>query len=524
MARIRIQISLATKCQILFGLAVVMLLVAALSVPWFRMQKLVEEGQREIARKLADAWVEDLIRFGQTPAAPKVGADDRSLRLTVIDHEAMDVYAESDPLVAEARRRFESESPAPTDVFRAALDKTGRPLYRYLRAVRQGDLESARVEETTSRVANPLRAMLLIELRAPWAGDQLFLNQLYLATAGGLAGVLAIAVFWFILTRIVLSPVRVLRETAEKVAEGDLNIRSDINTGDEFEQLSDTFNVMLIHLKEGRDQLTELNEQLDLKVGELAETNTSLHEANRLKGDFLASVSHELRTPLNSIIGFAEVLVDAIPAMSEDAEKRRRYAENILNSSRSLLQLITELLDLAKIEAGRVELHVDSMPVDEACENLLGLMRPQADRKQIELVLKLEKSLPVVRTDPGKFRQILFNFLSNAIKFTPEGGRVELGAARDDDRGVRIWVRDNGPGIPLEMHREVFEKFRQLDATHTREHGGAGLGLAISQELAKLLRGAIELDSDTGRGCLFTLWVPMDLEEPVDALMPDAEG
>jgi len=363
--------------------------------------------------------------------------------------------------------------------------------------------------------------VVVVAMSARWATTQVLLNRIYILIAGLLAGALAIVTFWLITTRIILSPVRVLRSTAEKVADGDLNIRSDINTGDEYEQLSDAFNSMLATLKASQEQLQSLNKQLDLKLGELAETNVSLYEANRLKTDFLANVSHELRTPLNSIIGFGEVLMDD----EQLDEKRRRYVQNIITSSRSLLVMINELLDLAKIEAGRVDLHVEPMVVADVCEALVNLIRPQAEPKRIELALNVAKDVPMVRTDAGKFQQVIFNFLSNAVKFTPEQGRVELGAKAVRDEageatGVRVWVADDGPGIAVEHHEVIFEKFRQLDEAHTKLHGGTGLGLAISKELARLLDGKIELDSDAGKGARFTLVLPLTLEEKSQPLMP----
>jgi len=190
--------------------------------------------------------------------------------------------------------------------------------------------------------------------------------------------------------------------------------------------------------------------------------------------------------------------------------------------------MITELLDLAKIEAGRIDLNIDSMAIDEVCESLVSLMRPQADPKGVLLELSVARHLPTVKTDPGKFQQIIFNFLSNAIKFSPSDGRVVLGAEAvrasgdAEPSGVRVWVRDEGPGIPIEHQSAIFEKFRQLDATHTREHGGTGLGLAISTELAKLLQGQIDLESDVGRGSTFSLQIPLVLQERAEPLMPES--
>lgn len=532
----RLRVSLANKCQLAFGAAVIVIVVAALSVPWLRMQALVNEGQREIARSLADAWLRDLVQLGGSFTPPdetgEPDAPERSLRIALVEEAGLDAAAARDSFVDDAVKEFYA-FPKQEDAFSTARDADGNRIYRYARAIRQDELDPARddfaADIPATQVANPLRAVLLIDLRAQWADDQVRLNRIWVAVAGGLASVLAIAVFWFILTRVILSPVRVLRDTAEKVTEGDLQIRADINTGDEFEQLSNTFNAMLTSMKIDQDKLRDLNKQLDLKLGELAESNVTLYEANRIKGDFLANVSHELRTPLNSIIGFAEVLAESLTNLGEDEAntKRVRYASNIHESSRSLLVMIEELLDLAKIEAGRVDLHIEKLSIADTCETLLNLIRPQAEKKQIKLELVTARDLPSVTTDPGKLQQIVFNFLSNAVKFTPVEGRIELGAAAaigtgGKPTGVRIWVTDSGPGIPREQHESVFDKFRQLDSTHTREHGGAGLGLAISRELATMLDAEITLDSDIDRGATFSLTIPHELREKKTPLMPDA--
>jgi two-component system sensor histidine kinase BarA len=331
----------------------------------------------------------------------------------------------------------------------------------------------------------------------------------FILTAGLLAGTLAIIVFYLNTTLLILQPVRVLQETAEKVSEGDLNIRSDINTGDEFQQLSETFNTMLTNLKATEDQLRAINQGLDLKLGQLAEANLALYESNRLKSEFLANVSHELRTPLNSILGFADLLRDATGAADT---KTARYANNILQSGKHLLDLINDLLDLAKIEAGKMQIRSEPLSLADLLEGLTNIIKPLAESKQLTLSADVAADVPIIQTDPGKLQQVLYNFLSNAIKFSPSGGRIELAAVREEDDHVRISVTDFGPGIPSDKQQLIFEKFRQIDASVTRTHGGTGLGLAISKELTSLLGGSIGVRSTPGQGATFWIRVPLRIE------------
>jgi signal transduction histidine kinase len=352
------------------------------------------------------------------------------------------------------------------------------------------------------------------------------LNRIVIVVSGMLGGTLAIVVFFLITNRLILQPVRVLRNTAEKVSKGDLNIRSAISTGDEFEQLSETFNRMLATLQASQAQLESTNRSLDTRVGELAQSNIDLYEANRLKSEFLTNVSHELRTPLNAIIGFAELLADN---QATKEPKLARYVDNVRTSAKQLLDLINDLLDLAKIEAGKLVLRQENINVADVAEALVNFMKPLAAKKNIELTADLAPVLPLVTTDPGRFQQILYNFLSNAIKFTPNDGAVRIAArpeymnlrgeehAQPAEPGqvpgfVRISVTDTGPGIASEHQQQIFEKFRQIDGSVTRQHSGSGLGLAISKELATMLGGRIELMSAVGKGTTFTLIVPTHLQ------------
>lgn len=510
--RRRTRISLATRSRLLFGAAVVALVAGALSVPWIRTRTLIEESQREVSRQIADTWLENGLRLGD--------AEGVTIAMRVVRIDEIVPEAESDRLLVEAFGRFEADAEK-KEFFRTDREASGQRLYRYFRALRETDWQRVRDQAFLDfglprpSSGNPavLRGILVIDRTSPFADAQLATSRLLLVASGFVAAGLAIAIFSLILTKLVLRPVRRLTEVAEKVERGDLAIRASIRTGDDFERLSDTFNAMLDEIGKGQERLRQMNETLDLKVNELAEANIGLYESNRLKSEFLANVSHELRTPLNSIIGFAELL-DELARNDPGADpKRLRYVGNILRSGRSLLEMINELLQMAKIEAGRVELSIAPTSVADLLEGLLTVMRPQSEARRIALSLRCDAELAPVETDAGKLQQILYNFLSNAIKFSPEGGTVTVSAARasrgDGSPAVRIAVRDEGPGIPEDMQDTIFEKFRQIDASHTRSHSGTGLGLAICRELAVLLGASVSLESVPGRGATFAVEVPL---------------
>src|SRR5439155_12123132 len=220
----------------------------------------------------------------------------------------------------------------------------------------------------------------------------------------------------------------------------------------------------------------------------------------RLKGDFLATMSHELRTPLNSILGFSEVLLSS----DQLSDKQQRWVRNIQSSGERLLNLINDILDLAKVEAGKMQVRLAEFSIHDVCEGLLAMFRPLAEKKNIELRGQLEPGIAPMRQDVVKLQQILSNLLSNAIKFTPEGGRVQLKVEAEAGDAV-LTVTDTGVGIALDEQELVFEKFRQAGNPLTREHAGTGLGLSIVRELAKLLGGEVTLQSELGRGSTFAV-------------------
>jgi signal transduction histidine kinase len=332
-------------------------------------------------------------------------------------------------------------------------------------------------------------------------------NRAWLISSAFLTAIGIMFASYRIIKYVIVKPVNHLKEVSDAIAAGELNVRSEIQTADEFEDLSHAFNRMLRNLVSMQDRLKKVNTDLDRKVDELARANLALYESNRLKSDFLATMSHELRTPLNSILGFSEVLQSG-----NLSDKQTRWVSNIQTSGTQLLNLINDILDLAKIEAGKMQIRLEMFDLAEVNESLVGMFRPLAEKKNIDLRHVHDATLPIVRQDATKLRQILSNLLSNAIKFTPEGGRVKLETERAGDE-VILRVHDTGVGIAREDQDLIFEKFRQAANPMTREQGGTGLGLSIVRELAKLLGGDVTLESELGRGSTFTVRLPLALRD-----------
>jgi signal transduction histidine kinase len=522
------RLPLAAKCLVLFGSAVLFIVIAAMVAPWLRMTALVDEGQLELSRQVMDAWLEAEAReklsanTSVEPGAGRAAGPEEFRRIRLLADGSLP--EDAGDFARDAMRAY-ADSPARLDVQRSSWLGTSIE-YRYARFER---------EFAAGGQAKLAGLVVMVRPSRP-AARLLVINTLYLLSAGSAVLGLALLTFYFITQKLVLNPVRALRETADRVREGNLEITPQLNTGDEFEELAETLNTLLADLRSNQDQLRSINFALDLKVNELAESNVALYEAAKLKGDFLASISHELRTPLNSILGFTELLTEIAKADLAAAEpgtpaaaaagKRQRYLDNILTAGRNLLDLINTLLDMAKIEAGKVELRVEPTVLRDLCEALAGLIFPLAEKKGIAVRLELADDLPVINTDVKKLQQILFNFLSNAVKFSgpqERSGRQGLvilraerlvagGPEGQGGERVRVSVIDDGPGIPAEAQRRIFDKFYRLEQGHTREHSGTGLGLAICRELAAVLQGEIQVVSEVGRGSMFSLILPLSVE------------
>jgi two-component system sensor histidine kinase BarA len=516
------RLSLANKCLVIFGCAIVVIIASTLAVPWARSSALVQEYQIEVSQQLADLWMQSKV------VIEGLDEDDISIHLIFL-HE----IGSGEKTFVERARTHIMQGDDVNNFYVESDKRNQQDYFQYACSITHSQLSTIRQEGVTNfspgvadpSLSDPIEAMLIVERKTQFPQIQITTSRNWIIFAGLVGSVLSALIFYIILKRLIFSPVRKLRRVTELVQGGDLTARSQLETGDEFEELSIAFNEMLHLMEVDQQKLQKMNESLDLKVEELAEVNIGLFESGKLKNEFIANVSHELRTPLNSIIGFAELL-ESMPIETEDDKaKRLRYLGNILASGRSLLDMINELLDMAKIEAGRMEANLEPTSISDLLEGLSGIMRPQAKTKSVKILLDLESELPTVQTDPGKLQQILYNFLSNAIKFTPENSTVIISSkkinARSQNPTIQICVQDCGPGIPEDMMDMVFEKFRQVDATHTREHAGTGLGLAICRELAELLHANLSVQSKTGEGASFYVEIPVTFApETPEPLMP----
>lgn len=531
MAKKFVKISLATKLRLVLGAALLGIIAAALVVPWYFMELVAEQGVQRPGAELTRLGLGEFITGhvkGQVKAR-QATSQAAALNAGPGGKEGYEgpylipLIGANIPAMDSARKKaqkfFQQEPERDLDLV-SSEDKAGQTNYRCFRAVRADD-------SCMSCHANPaawpdqdkppqfqarqLVGMVDVTLPASAGGGTLvWETRVAFILGGSLSAAVGVVLFGLITYRLILRPVKNLRQLADKVAEGDLSARSGVKTGDELQRLGDGFNEMLTAIQDQHEQLRSANRALDLKLAELAEANVTLYKANQVKNDFLANVSHELRTPLNSIIGFADLVSQSTE------EKIQRYGQNIAASSKSLLNMITDILDLAKIEAGRAQVRFDKVNVTDTCQTLIALMQPLADKKQLDLKAKLADSLPLVVTDGGKIQQILFNLLSNAIKFTPAGGQVVVSSSltaqqKEGQTGeIHVAVADTGSGIAKADQQHIFEKFHRVDQSLTRESSGTGLGLAISKELTTLIGGRLTLDSEPGHGATFTLILPLE--------------
>jgi signal transduction histidine kinase len=304
-----------------------------------------------------------------------------------------------------------------------------------------------------------------------------------LFTAFALGSIALALLLGYVLSWSIVGPIRRMQARLAAIASGDFSGHVDVSN---------------------RDELGALAANLNLMNDELGRMYEAVETASRHKSEFLANMSHELRTPLNAIIGFSQVLKQQM--FGELNAAQAEYVDDVLSSGEHLLNLINDILDLAKVEAGRMELQPTTFALPGLLDNAMSMVRERATRQGLRLTTETDPSVGLMEGDERKVKQILFNLLSNAVKFTPSGGSVTLAATADDGQ-VEISVRDTGVGISAEDQARIFEEFTQVGKGATQE--GTGLGLALTRRLVELHHGRLSVASEPGAGSTFTVWLPL---------------
>lgn len=310
----------------------------------------------------------------------------------------------------------------------------------------------------------------------------------------------SLIVIWRLSRYLVVTPLEELAGMATRIGDGEWEVSEEhLVTLDRSQELR----VVGTNMEEMARNLKDLYSSLEEKV---ADRTRELQQANELQSQFLATVSHELRTPLTSIIAFTELL------LKQAGGREREYLEDVLESSSRLLEMVNNLLDFSRLKAGRVEIFTDLMDLPELLISVIKTLRPLADKKQVTIAFTLPPDLPLVLVDPHRIRQVLFNLIGNALKFTPEGSEVNVSASYSDGM-VNVAVADRGPGIPEEHRSMIFEAFRRVEAPGL-QHPGSGLGLAVARDLIDMHDGQIWVEDGPEGGALFRFTLPT--APPVD--------
>lgn len=542
--------SLERKCRFLFGACLLLLITA--SFWWYGSQteELVYQQNHNTGRLLVDQvmlsehW-ENFETLASRPLvkhlADKLSRQEYTWRFLLPDSPEKQ-YQPRDEFERKVLNEFLAVDPAeamqseaPEFVPRLSEDQAEYQYYQPIRAqascvgachnsppgglgIGWSDADPAlrpSVGRSTARTEGELMAVVQVTIPNGPTQRALSWNRAILLSTAIVTVFLAMVAAYVIVRYVIVKPLKHLRDVSDAISHGNTALRAEIRTGDEFEALAVAFNRMLRHLVTVQDELRQVNANLDAKVDELAQANMQLYEMNRIKSDFLATMSHELRTPLNSILGFSDVL-GSIDSLND---KQKRYVTNIQKSGRMLLEMINNILDLAKIESGKTELRLTEFRIEQIIGAQCDMARPLTEKKNIDLETHIDEGLPPLRQDQARVQQILNNLLSNAIKFTPEGGRITVTARCGPADSLVLQVSDTGVGIAEEDQHAIFEKFRQGKTAlpggdaMTREYSGTGLGLSIVKELSKLLGGEVSVESELGKGSVFTVKLPCTLED-----------
>jgi signal transduction histidine kinase len=319
-------------------------------------------------------------------------------------------------------------------------------------------------------------SLIVVNRRSLAASQNLFI-------AFALGSIALALLLGYVLSWSIVGPIRRMQARLAAIASGDFSGHVEVSNRDELGALASNLNRM-------NDELGRMYEAVET--------------ASQHKSEFLANMSHELRTPLNAIIGFSQVLKQQM--FGELNAAQAVYVDDVLSSGEHLLNLINDILDLAKVEAGRMELQPTTFALPGLLDNAMSMVRERATRQGLSLTTETDPSVGLIEGDERKVKQILFNLLSNAVKFTPGGGRITLAATADNGQ-VEISVRDTGVGISADDQARIFEEFTQVGPGATQE--GTGLGLALTKRLVELHHGRLSVHSQLGVGSTFTVWLPV---------------
>ena len=533
--RVLTETSLERKCRLLFGVCLAVLILGSFWTYGNRTESLVAKQNPSKARPLVDTaivlkhwkdWTENNVDMKELVADFTKNLQSQDFDWDFVAAPKKGQHP-SDPWERELVNRFQQSAPrgdasesneeAPDFEYRYVNDREEYEYYQPVYATKQSCVGCHVVRGVGPQdlALGNLIAVARVRISNRPTKQDLNWNRAILLSTAIITVFLAMVASYVIVRFVIVKPLKHLRDVSDAVSHGDVEQRADIHTADEFEELAVAFNRMLRHLVEAQQELRQANSNLDGKVDELAQLNMRLFEMNRLKSDFLATMSHELRTPLNSIIGFSDVL-GSIKSLDD---KQHRYVQNIQKSGKMLLDMINDILDLAKIESGKMELRVTDFRIEHVVGAQCDMARPLTEKKNIDLEIEIGPVTRDMHQDQGKVQQILNNLLSNAIKFTPEGGRIVITAREGEQDELVLRVADTGVGIAEQDQTAIFEKFRQGNTVMpggdamTREYSGTGLGLSIVKELCKLLGGEVSLESELGKGSTFTIRLPWSLEE-----------
>ncbi|MCW8889726.1 MAG: ATP-binding protein [Sedimenticola sp.] len=345
--------------------------------------------------------------------------------------------------------------------------------------------------------------------------QQQAIEQRILIAVIGLLSLTVATLVWFA-DRMIAQPIVQATNVARRITKGDLSSPIPVSGSDEASELLKALSKMQESLASTQSELKQekslLAERVERRTRALNIANAELARAAKTKDMFLATMSHELRTPLTTIMGLTEMLQDALYGPVNTGQDRS--LSTIMESSRHLLTLINDILDVAKVESGKMELKWDYLPIDQLVEASIRLVRQPANTKKHQLEQQIDPSVKLIQGDGRRLKQLLVNLLGNAIKFTPEGGRIGLQIVGDDEQGqVTLTVWDDGIGIDRNHLEHLFEPFVQLDNESTRRYSGTGLGLTLVKRMTQLHGGDVRVESQEGKGSRFTVSLPWSRED-----------